>query len=137
MNRKDLKLLARIRLKDARALLKAGCFDGAYYLAGYVIECALKACIAKKTRRYDFPDKEAAFRAYTHKPATLVKEALLETELVKEEAKDATFRDYWAAVREWTEASRYDLKQEPDARRLLKAISDPKHGVLRWVRQFW
>ena len=32
---------------DARALLAAGCWAGAYYLAGYALECALKACILK------------------------------------------------------------------------------------------
>ena len=58
MNRDDLRQLARIRLKDARALLNIRNYDGAYYLSGYVVECGLKACIAKKTRRYDFPDKD-------------------------------------------------------------------------------
>jgi len=37
--------------------MQAGFFDGAYYLAGYAVECAIKACIAKGTRRYEFPDK--------------------------------------------------------------------------------
>jgi HEPN domain-containing protein len=32
-------------------LLEAGLYAGAYYLAGYAVECALKACIAKKTAR--------------------------------------------------------------------------------------
>jgi hypothetical protein len=43
MNRNDLRRLARIRLKEARVLLQAKCFDGAYYLCGYAIECGLKA----------------------------------------------------------------------------------------------
>jgi hypothetical protein len=34
MNRNDLRRLSRIRLKEARVLLEAGCFDGAYYLCG-------------------------------------------------------------------------------------------------------
>jgi len=38
-------------------LLRLGLFDGAYYLAGYAVECALKACIAKGTQRFEFPDK--------------------------------------------------------------------------------
>ena len=40
--------------------------DGAYYLAGYAIECALKACIAKATRRYDFPDRKKVDASHTH-----------------------------------------------------------------------
>jgi hypothetical protein len=27
-------------MKEARALLKLGLYDGAYYLAGYAVECA-------------------------------------------------------------------------------------------------
>jgi HEPN domain-containing protein len=56
MNRNDLRRLARIRLKEARALLEAKCLDGAYYLCGYAVECALKAGIAEVTRRSEFPD---------------------------------------------------------------------------------
>ena len=65
MNRLTFQQLAATRLLDAKALLQAGRFDAAYYLAGYVVECALKACVAQKTREHDFPDKEAR-RYYTH-----------------------------------------------------------------------
>jgi len=40
--------------------------DGAYYLAGYAVECALKACIAKKTQRHEFPDKRRVDASHTH-----------------------------------------------------------------------
>jgi HEPN domain-containing protein len=53
MNREDFQQLAESRLKEARALLTAELPDGAYYLAGYAIECALKACIAKRTQQHD------------------------------------------------------------------------------------
>src|SRR5712692_7302814 len=65
MNRNDLRRLARIRLKEARVLLKAACYDGAYYLCGYAVECGLKACIAKATRRSEFPDLEKVKASYT------------------------------------------------------------------------
>lgn len=59
MNKTDLEQLADLRLAEAAALLGATppMPDGAYYLAGYAIECALKACIAKLTAQHDFPDK--------------------------------------------------------------------------------
>lgn len=57
MNRDDLQKLARLRLREARALLDRDLYPGAYYLSGYVVECALKACIAKSTKKFDFPDK--------------------------------------------------------------------------------
>ena len=50
MNRADLQKLAEERLADAELLLANGRFGGAYYLSGYVVECALKACIAQLTK---------------------------------------------------------------------------------------
>lgn len=41
-------------------LLTAGMPEGAYYLAGYAVECALKSCIARRTQEHDFPDKKLA-----------------------------------------------------------------------------
>ncbi|HEX7677842.1 MAG TPA: HEPN domain-containing protein, partial [Thermoanaerobaculia bacterium] len=66
MNRQDLQWLARTRLSEARVLLAAKKYDGAYYLAGYAVECALKACVAKKVRKFDFPDKKLALDSYSH-----------------------------------------------------------------------
>ena len=39
--------MADQRLVEAKALLDQGMWDGAYYLAGYAVELALKACIIK------------------------------------------------------------------------------------------
>ena len=58
LNRDELMRLANERLKDTGALLEANRFEAAFYLVGYVVECALKACIARQTREHDFPDKE-------------------------------------------------------------------------------
>jgi len=50
MDRIKLQQLAEVRLKDAEVLLTAGQWEAAYYLLGYCIECALKACVAKQFR---------------------------------------------------------------------------------------
>ena len=55
MNRAEFKKLALTPLDDARVLLKNRRYSAAFYLAGYAVECSLKACLAKKTRRFDFP----------------------------------------------------------------------------------
>jgi hypothetical protein len=47
MNRNDFQKISRLRVKEAKALLDNGYPAGAYYLMGYAVECALKACIAK------------------------------------------------------------------------------------------
>lgn len=62
VDRRDLHVLSRIRLKEAKALLDAGLYDGAYYLAGYAVECGLKACIAKKTKRHEFPPDKGSWK---------------------------------------------------------------------------
>jgi hypothetical protein len=45
MNRAQLRQLAEDRVLDAACLLAGGRWAGAYYLAGYAVECGLKACI--------------------------------------------------------------------------------------------
>ena len=42
--------LAEQRLAEAELLLANGFWSGAYYLAGYALECALKAKIASSFR---------------------------------------------------------------------------------------
>lgn len=137
MNRKDLRRLARIRLKEARVLLKARCFDGAYYLCGYAVECGLKACIAKGTRRSEFPELERVKRSYTHSFPGLVTTAVLEALLRAEEATDVAFSNKWSIARVWTEAARYVEHAEEEARELYRAVADRQHGVMRWIRRHW
>ena len=67
MNRRSFQRLAALRMEDATALLAARRASGAYYLAGYAVECALKACICKKTKSGDWPAKPDDVRKmYSH-----------------------------------------------------------------------
>ncbi len=59
MNRADFQKLTELRLAEAKVLLDSKRYEGAYYLMGYAVECALKACIDKQTREYDFPAKDS------------------------------------------------------------------------------
>ena len=105
MNRRDFQELSRIRLKEAKALLDLGLWDGAYYLGGYSVECALKACIAKGTQRYEFPEKVRVDSSYTHNLHQLVKVANLEGTRLDRVAKDGDFRKPWGSVVAWSEQS--------------------------------
>jgi hypothetical protein len=51
----EFQAMAEVRLNDAETLLAAGLWDGAYCLAGYAVECGLKANIAKGAGRRAFP----------------------------------------------------------------------------------
>jgi HEPN domain-containing protein len=137
MNRDDFRNLARIRRKEARVLLENENYDGAYYISGYVVECALKACIARKTKRYDFPDKEAVNKSYTHDLGQLVRQAGLEPQLGQQTEKDSLFAVNWAVVKDWSEGSRYERHDRRKAGDLYSAITNRQHGVLRWLRRHW
>ncbi|MBI4482433.1 MAG: HEPN domain-containing protein [Acidobacteria bacterium] len=137
MNRGDFQGLARTRLRESRALLKAGYYDGAYYLAGYAIECALKACIARKTRRYDFPDKQTVNDSYTHDLKRLVKLAGLELQRDAQEKAYPGFKVNWDIVKDWTEESRYRTSDRKKAQDLYSAIAGRRYGVLSWLRKHW
>src|SRR5262249_955863 len=107
------------------------------YLAGYAIECAIKACIAKQTKRHDFPDKEIANKCYVHKLEPLIVLAGKSVELDIESKIDPAFAVHWTVVKNWSEQSRYELHAEKKARDMVLAVSDKKHGVLRWLKQHW
>ena len=57
MNKSDFENLANIRIIEAEVLLYSGNYPGEYYLAGYAVECALKACIAKQVKHMIFQIK--------------------------------------------------------------------------------
>lgn len=113
MNRNDFQQLSESRVKEAKALLDAGFPGGAYYLAGYAVECALKACIAKRTREHDFPEKESQ-GYYVHDLRKLVGFARLTIEL--EQAQQGE-RHLWNAP--W----RANLRRSVRRRRL--RLSNP------------
>lgn len=129
--------MARTRLKEARILLREGYYDGAYYLAGYAAECGLKACIAKETRRSEFPELEKVRNSYTHRLFELVKVAALTSDLTAECTSHKAFETNWTIVKDWSEKARYAKQSEQSARELFRALTDSKHGVMRWIRRRW
>ncbi len=127
----------RIRLVEADALLRGGHFSGAYYLSGYAVECGLKACIARATQRYSFPDRNIVNRSYTHNLAELVKVAELESDLLRLQQTNRQFALNWAVVKDWSEESRYRVLRQQQAIDLYTAIVQRRHGVMTWIRQHW
>jgi hypothetical protein len=136
LNRQDFQELALTRLQDAKVLLDNHQYSGAYYLSGYVIECAFKACIAKKTQQYDFPDKNTVMDSYTHDLEKLVRGAKLNKELISL-LNDPDFSFQWLIVKDWSETSRYQTYNQEKAHLIYSAITDPNHGVLQWLQQHW
>ena len=138
MNKDDLEELVGIRIKEAKLLLEAESYQGAYYLAGYSLECAIKACIAKQVQRYDFPNLELARNSYSHKLADLLGVAGLKQKLIEKEKQDDNFQLNWAVAKDWNEKSRYECRvKERKAKDLYEAITDNKSGILAWLKTFW
>jgi HEPN domain-containing protein len=143
MNRADLKRLAMMRLSDARRLLRTRRNDaGAYYMAGYAIECALKACIARNMGQYPFPplirDAELKQFYYTHDLTALLKTARLEALLNQERAVNPTLDTYWGIVTQWSETRRYETQiARAEAESMITAIEEQTNGVLTWLKNHW
>ena len=138
MNRNDLQHIAQLRIKEANVLLANRCFEGAYYLSGYAIECALKACIAKQTQRYDFPELTLVKQSYTHDLEQLLRISGLKVLHQHQLVTDLLFALNWTIVKDWSEEKRYTLSiSEIEAHDLYSAITNRKHGVLVWLKKLW
>jgi HEPN domain-containing protein len=134
-----LQKLAKDRLADAKALLAAKRWSGAYYLAGYAVECGLKACVLAHVERTGviFEDRKYAEKCWTH----LLKDLLGLSGVKPEFDADATpgteLLKNWEVVKDWTEASRYRRTPRAKAKQLYAAITNKQHGVLSWIKGHW
>jgi HEPN domain-containing protein len=138
MNRADLRRLAKERVMDAKALFLAGRWAGAYYMAGYAVECALKSCIIAHLMKTDlFPEKRFSERCWTHDLEQLVEQAGLQHQKETDMLADRQLAANWGIVEEWDESSRYQRNPKKEARKLYNAITDQQHGVLAWIRSHW
>lgn len=137
MKRSDFQAVARMRARDAKALLDAGHCPGAYYLAGYSIECALKACVAKQVRRCDFPDKTLANQAHTHNLEQLIKVAGLGPAFEAARRVNPALEVNWAIVKDWTEKSRYEVGISQAQALDLYIACAGRNGVLPWIKRQW
>jgi len=134
--RRDFRTLAELRAKEARVLLRSRSQLGAYYLAGYAVECALKACIAKQRKRFEFPPKRKSVeKMYSHDLDTLLDAADLKAQLEKEITANPGFAANWNTVKDWTSESRYKTSGL-NGRDLYNAVTGP-NGVLPWIRLRW
>jgi len=138
MNRADLQKLAKLRVREAKVLLKNSCYAGAYYLLGYAVECAIKACVAKQTKEFDFPNKSIAKDVFTHDLTKLIGLAGLTFERDKEAKKNAGFDSNWAIVKDWKEDKRYSIDvSKGEALAFHSAVLDKKDGILSWLQKWW
>jgi hypothetical protein len=138
LNRSDFQQLAEDHLRHAKALLDAQLYSGAYYMCGYVVECALKACICKRTNQFDFSaHPDVARKAWSHRFANLIEVSGLEEEFKAARQTNGALDLKWRNVDDWSERSRYEPRDRDEAEELFAAVSDPDHGVLACIKRFW
>jgi len=129
--RADFEKLADLRLDDAKKLLAADNWDGAYYMAGYAVECALKVRIVGQVIQSNaFPDRKLTEKFYQHNL-----QMLLDLAGLKDEMDIDPVLSHWNVVRDWDEKKRYETgKSQQDAALLINAI---EIGVLPWIKSRW
>ena len=134
-----LQQLARLRLQEAKLLAREQHFSGAYYVAGYAIECALKACIAAQFRENEIPDRKFVNDIYTHDLGKLLGLAGLEEELTTARQRDTELDQRWSIVKNWDEKSRYSLWTAEQAAAMIAAIDGDGGigGLFQWLSIRW
>lgn len=137
LSRNDLQKLSEIRLEDSIILFSAGKSSSAYYLAGYCIELALKACVSKLFQPNVIPDNNFVQAIYTHSLEQLLKTAGLFPQFKEDIKTDLQLAANWGIASKWNEASRYQFWDQFATDSLIQSIRDPDHGVFQWVKKHW
>lgn len=136
--RSDQRRAAARRLADAKALLRSAGLHrrGAMYLAGYAVECKLKAIamesvnvwtLADLARRWRVDDREV----YQHGLEALVKRLPLYHRL----QRSVVWRDFASHVNRWRPSWRYNPSEpvKNDRRDEAEDFMDAVERVYRWL----
>ena len=139
-SRIELKKLSLIRLKEVKTLYENNLYDGASYLAGYVIELALKARICKVLGT-DYLERGNVSRSYlTHNLIDLITLSGLSKKFTDEISDNRDFKINWALIQSWNEAFRYlpvGTRNKNEIEDLINAIEDPENGIFTWIKKRW
>ncbi len=134
-DRATFQELAKARLAEAKLLLESGLPSGAYYLAGYAIECELKAVIAAGFRANEIPDKSRVNSIYTHNLKDLLSLAGLKSPLEDDMNENSGLRESWAIISKWSEHARYEIWTADAAATMLEAVAAADKGLLQWLQK--
>lgn len=103
--RRELRKLARDRLKDARVLCENRRYAGSVYLCGYAVELALKARICRTLKWEEFPQTRGEMQDYrsfiTHNL-----DILLSLSGIEQNIKNQCLSS-WSIVANWDPDLRY------------------------------
>jgi HEPN domain-containing protein len=124
----DLRDLAEERLAEAKTLVAAGHYSGAFYLAGYVAELGLKAVLTRSLGNFEMPNQKEVAKAHTHDLKALAAQAGLEPE------RDPKISVDWNIMApNWSPDDRYRAHTKARAEEMVDAAEE----VLKWLKQHW
>ncbi len=139
--RNELKKLAGTRLKEAKLLYNGGFYDGAYYLAGYVVELALKARICRVLDLTEYLDSGEISRSFkTHRLDDLVRLAGLQKKFEQAKLINPVLTMNWSLISVWNEQLRYSpIGTSPSllVQRIINALENRNDGVFTWIKKHW
>ena len=138
-NYRELKEIAKSRLRASKILLDHKDFDGAVYIMGYALECCLKAIICKRLNLAQYPDKSGSrdkdniFK--THKFDILLTLCGLENDFSLSSAPPRRSGN-WSEVTKWNTELRYEpigSRNEAEAKRMYEALVESPDGIITWI----
>ena len=142
----EFQTLADKRLAEAKTLHSAGHYEAAFYLAGYAVECGLKAAICKTLRIDIFNQSSELHKPFkTHRLDNLIVLAGLSKQLAEDVATDTDLSfaansfvnapsgvDRWQS---WSEEVRYNVAACPSVR--CNDFVNSVDRFLIWLRIHW
>jgi hypothetical protein len=138
------KDLVTDRVADAETLLLSNRWQGAYYLAGYAIETALKVCVLQRLQREPTVILEEGDRylreVRSHNLLELLKRAGLAKQVAGgwgPDSNDTNVLLQWVDMVEWNEGARYRRDvTEGQARAICQSILGLAE-LLTWIKSRW
>lgn len=128
------KKLASKRFAEAKLLKKGELNSGAYYLGGYVIEFALKACYCQKVKKGEFPPERSIYdKLYDHDLNKLLDVSGIKPDFYKEVKTNDDLQSAWDLIKDWSEKTRYAVFTRNDAESLIKSMEI----VFDWIKTKW
>lgn len=136
----DLKLMAQVRLDEAKVLLANGFYDGAAYICGYVVELSLKAMICKNLKINEYPDDGKDKNIFsTHDFDRLLLLAGLQNKLTITSRALKKIWSNWSLLTAWKPERRYitGFYNKSSVDSLITALEHPRDGFFTWIKKKW
>lgn len=106
IHRRQIRSIAKARLRDAEVLAAAGRYEGAIYVCGYAVELGLKARICRTLKWQGWPSGRREFASY-QSLRTHDLDVLLHLSGIEGRIKTQLFTE-WSAVATWDPQTRYN-----------------------------